>query len=77
MTYRGKMDHGVVVLEGDKPADGTVVDVIPTADATAPAVATHPAVGMWKDRTDLPDDSVEASKVLRERLMQRGDEPVK
>ncbi len=35
----------------------------------------HPALraiaGMWKDRTDLPKDSVEASKVLRRRLMGR------
>jgi len=41
-------------------------------DAT-PAAA-HPALGMWKDRTDLPDDSVEASKMLRERMMRRTDE---
>ena len=32
-------------------------------------IATHPALGIWKDRTDLPDDSVEASKQLRERMM--------
>jgi len=31
------------------------------------------AVGIWKDRTDLPDDSLEASKILRERMMQRTD----
>ena len=68
------MDHGVVVLEGEKPADGTVVDVVPAADATVPAVATHPAIGMWKDRTDLPDDSVEAEvrrdveKIVKETL---------
>jgi hypothetical protein len=70
------MDHGVVVLEGDKPADGTVVDVIPAADTSLP-IARHPALGIWRDREDLPDDSVEASKVLRERLMRRSDEPVK
>jgi hypothetical protein len=76
MTYRGKVDHGVVVLVGEKPPEGTWVDVIPaTESSTAPeSPAVHPAVGVWKDRTDLPDDSVEASKVLRERLMRRVDE---
>ena len=67
------MSHGVVVLEGDKPADGTVVDVTPAADAASPDL-NHPALGIWKDRTDLPDDSVEASRILRERLMRRADE---
>ncbi len=35
--------------------------------------AAHPALGIWKDRTDLPDDSVEASNLLRERMMRRSD----
>jgi hypothetical protein len=78
MTYRGKVDHGVVVLVGDKPPEGTWVDVIPATEAPTPAPsespAAHPALGVWKDRSDLPDDSVEASKVLRERLMRRADE---
>jgi hypothetical protein len=29
MTYRGIVSNGVVVLEGDKPTDGTVVEVTP------------------------------------------------
>jgi hypothetical protein len=29
MTYRGIVSNGVVVLEGDKPGDGTVVEVTP------------------------------------------------
>lgn len=37
-------------------------------------IAGHPAIGMWKNRADLPDDPVQASKVLRERLMRRVDE---
>jgi hypothetical protein len=74
MTYRGKMDHGVVVLEGEKPADGTLVDVIPAGEPSA-SVAAHPALGIWKDRNDLPEDSVEASGTLRERLMRRDDAP--
>jgi hypothetical protein len=70
------MDHGVVVIEGEKPADGTLVDVIPAVDASAPTgpVSAHPALGIWKDRTDLPEDSVEASRALRERMMRRVDE---
>jgi hypothetical protein len=36
----------------------------------------HPALraiaGMWKDRTDLPKDPVQAVKVLRARMMSRG-----
>jgi hypothetical protein len=77
MTYRGRMDHGVVVLDGERPADGTLVEVTPleqqtTADGTG--LANHPALGMWKDRKDLPDDPVEASKMLRQKLMRRDDE---
>jgi hypothetical protein len=32
-------------------------------------IAGHPALGIWKDRTDLPDDSNVASNLLRERMM--------
>jgi hypothetical protein len=73
------MDHGVVVLEGDKPADGTWVEVTPTPDPSAApeSIADHPALGIWKDRTDLAEDSVEASKALRERLMHRTDDQAK
>jgi len=76
MTYRGIVSNGVVVLEGDKPDDGTVVDVTPVVESPADLqlLANHPAIGMWKDRTDLPDDPVEASKVLRQELMRRADE---
>jgi hypothetical protein len=76
MTYRGIVSNGVVVLEGQRPSEGTVVDVTPVADATSEAgsLANDPAVGMWKDRRDLPDDPVQASKVLRQRLMRRADD---
>jgi glycerol kinase len=40
--------------------------VEPTVAGTQ--VTAHPALGIWKDRTDLPQDSVQASKVLRERM---------
>ncbi len=76
MTYRRIVSNGVVVLEGEKPAEGTVVEVTPVRTAAvAPAtLADHPAIGIWKDRTDLPEDSVEASKILRERMIRRADE---
>jgi len=48
--------------------------VEPARDSAQPtSPAAHAALGIWKDRIDLPDDSVEASKVLRERMMRRGD----
>jgi len=37
--------------------------------AQSTPVAGHPALGIWKDRTDLPDDSIEASILLRKRMM--------
>ena len=76
MTYRGIVSNGVVVLEGEKPAEGTVVEVTPlppTVDGRTD-LTNHPAVGIWKDRQDLPEDAVEASKVLRQRMMRRVDE---
>lgn len=77
MTYRGKVSNGVVVLEGGAPPDGTVVDVTPVGQVPSPNGATpadHPALGLWKDRTDLPDDAAEASATLRARMMRRADE---
>ncbi len=35
MTYRGVVSNGVVLLEGDKPSDGTVVEVIPVGEVAA------------------------------------------
>ena len=75
MTYRGVVNNGVVVIEGEKPADGTVVEITPVVPVTpklTPAsehvenLADLPAFGMWRDRTDLPADSAEAARVLRE-----------
>lgn len=50
-------------------------ELVNATPATEPAqpIVSHPALGMWKDRTDLPGDSVEASKTLRERMMRRTD----
>lgn len=34
MTYRGRMEHGVVVFDGpEKPAEGTIVNIEPTEAA--------------------------------------------
>ena len=43
------------------------------AAAQAKPIAGHPALGIWKDRTDLPDDPALASELLRERMMRRTD----
>ncbi|HEY8666737.1 MAG TPA: hypothetical protein VIL86_08740 [Tepidisphaeraceae bacterium] len=43
------------------------------AGAQAQPIAGHPALGIWRDRTDLPEDSVEASNLLRERMTRRTD----
>lgn len=48
--------------------------VKPIREAQSSPVAAHPALGIWKDRTDLPEDSVEASRMLRERMMRRTNE---
>ena len=74
MTYRGVVNNGVVLIDGDKPADGTIVEVTPIHGGDSTDLSTHPAVGIWKDRTDLPDDPVQVSKLLGERLMARDDE---
>jgi hypothetical protein len=73
MTYRGIVSNGVVVLEGEKPPEGTVVEITPVVPAPK-SFAELPGFGIWRDRTDLPEDSAEASKVLGEQLMRRSDE---
>jgi len=73
-VYRGKVSHGVVVLEGKPLSDGTIVQVIPLEPADAPSLATHPAVGIWKNRTDLAEDAAEAKRQLGRKLMGQLDE---
>jgi hypothetical protein len=73
MTYRGTMKNGVVVIEGEKPADGTLVEITPLPPQIK-SLEDHPAFGMWRDRTDLPQDGAEASNELRRRMMRRGNE---
>jgi hypothetical protein len=72
MSYRGHVQGNVVVLEGETPRDGTPVIVTPVENPAA--LTSHPAFGIWKDRTDLPDDAVAASRLLRERLHGRSPE---
>ncbi len=76
MTYRGVVSHGVVVLDGEKPSEGTLVEVTPLAQEAFRGgdLAAHPAIGIWRDRNDLPTDPIDASKLLRQRLMRRADE---
>jgi hypothetical protein len=50
-----------------------LVDSPPRGVAGDP-IAAHPALGIWKDRADLPADPVEASAVLRDRMMRRADQ---
>ena len=71
MTYRGKMVDGVVVIDGDKPADGTVVEITPLPEEIK-SLADLPAFGMWRDRTDLPLDSADVADELRRRATRRG-----
>lgn len=48
-------------------------ELVPAHNNDLPSgeVSNHPAIGVWKSRADLPDDSAEASDVLRKHLMQR------
>jgi hypothetical protein len=41
--------------------------------AQGESAAVHPALGIWKDRVDLPEDSIDASNQLRQRMMRRND----
>jgi hypothetical protein len=70
MTYRGTVKNGVVVIDGEKPADGTVVEITPVPQEVK-SLADLPAFGMWRDRTDLPQDSAEAAAELRRRAERR------
>ena len=47
------------------------VEVTPVP-AEVKDLADLPAFGMWRDRTDLPQDGAEASNELRRRMMRRG-----
>ena len=42
----------------------------PSKETVRKALAA--AAGIWQNRTDLPDDSVQAADLLRQRAMQRG-----
>jgi hypothetical protein len=45
MVYRGRMDHGVVVLEGDaRPPEGAIVDVV----VVQTDVSSNPAESIYR-----------------------------
>lgn len=48
---------------------------ISTGAAVGPA-AVHPALGIWKDRADLPQDPAMASRLLREQMMRTSATPL-
>ena len=52
MTYRGVVNNGVVVIEGEKPAEGTVVD--PITDLGDHAAALLDLAAQQRLRIDLP-----------------------
>ncbi len=76
MIYKGKVSAGVVILEGDPPRDGTLVQVSILEDQAVqpPTLADHPAVGIWKDRTDLSQDAADAKRQLGRKLMGLADD---
>lgn len=73
MIYRGVVQGGVVIIKGDKPADGTVVHVQPAADDLSRQPEELPGFGLWRNRQDIPD-SGEASLVLRRQIEQRANQ---
>ncbi len=44
-----------------------------TAGVPLPPIAGHPALGIWRDRADLPVDPNAASALLGRRMMNRDD----
>ena len=48
MVYRGRIDHGVVVLEGDAcPPDGAIVNVVPV-ELPTPSVEEDPLYRLYE-----------------------------
>lgn len=71
MTYRGVVQNGVVVMnKGATLPDGAVVEVSLIEEDGSP-FQTHPAFGIWRDRTDMTD-SVETSRRLRATIEHEG-----
>ena len=70
MTYTGVMNNGVVIIEGNRPPNGTRVEVKPVTPETRNAEL--PGFGIWKDRADMAD-SAQAARELRHRSEQHND----
>lgn len=63
MTYRGRVEHGVVVLEGpEKPHEGAVVRVIEEPVQAQPGQALEALAGQAKG---LPSDLAERHDYYR------------
>ena len=50
------------------------INEIQAGQARAERFRSNPAIGAWKDRADLPEDSADAAIALRRRAMKRIDE---
>lgn len=60
--YRGRVENGVVVVEGLALQEGAVVKVIPV-NGEESRLGRQPAFGIWRDRDDLADSSTAARKM--------------
>lgn len=80
MTLRGRVEHGVVVLEnGVRLPDGTLVEVMPLQVQTVSPVpmpvskeqreALLGLIGMWK--TDNPPNDEEVERIIEEYRMEK------
>ena len=52
MTYRGIVQNGVVVIDGQKPAEGTVVEVTPDGPAARAGIEPGDVI-LEADRTPV------------------------
>jgi len=70
MTYRGRVQKGVVVLEGSPSIeDGTVVDVVPVQSKNSPPPGSAEAImrhaGIWEDVAGEVDGQLAELKKMK------------
>jgi predicted DNA-binding antitoxin AbrB/MazE fold protein len=80
MTISAKYENGVFKpLEDVQLQEGTVVEVHVKPQLREgqqqPSIGDSPFAGMWKDRTDIEEDSVEYINRLRSSPHRRNDRP--
>ena len=78
MTYRGRIQNGVVVLEGSPSLDeGTLVDVVPLAPPGKPKRGSAEAImqhaGIWADVADEVDRQLAELKEMKRAEIARTD----